>query len=115
MSGQSGPYDAVVIGGGLFVHPNTWDGADARHCPLGPGGYVAAIKAAQLGLRVGVSLYVQAFSNTPPFFTRADGMHRKAGCPRWDLSERRMYSFQGNVEQLAYLPPDATRFEEEGH
>lgn len=31
MSGQSGPYDAVVIGGGLFVHPNTWDGADARH------------------------------------------------------------------------------------
>ncbi|KAF9779217.1 hypothetical protein BJ322DRAFT_1089218 [Thelephora terrestris] len=32
MSSQSGPYDAVVIGGG-------------------PGGYVAAIKAAQLGLR----------------------------------------------------------------
>ncbi|KAF9653342.1 hypothetical protein BDM02DRAFT_1893526 [Thelephora ganbajun] len=32
MASQSGPYDAVVIGGG-------------------PGGYVAAIKAAQLGLR----------------------------------------------------------------
>ncbi|KAG5638948.1 dihydrolipoamide dehydrogenase precursor [Sphagnurus paluster] len=38
----SEPYDVVVIGGGQWAHS--------------PGGYVAAIKAAQLGLRVSMSL-----------------------------------------------------------
>ena len=87
--------------------------ADAGHGPVGPGGYVAAIKAAQLGLRVSKSLWCCASSNNALF--HVDGVHREAGCSRWNLSERRMHSLEGYVKQLAHLPPDETRLEEEGH
>ena len=33
-------------------------------------------------------------------------LYRKARCPRWNVSQRRMHSLKGNVEQLAHLPPD---------
>ena len=53
------PYDAVVIGGGVceFLRSSI-----VTHLmDLGPGGYVAAIKAAQLGLRVSLrSLFISS-------------------------------------------------------
>ena len=52
MASQSEPYDAVVIGGGVFALLYSGAGADTGYGSVGPGGYVAAIKAAQLGLRV---------------------------------------------------------------
>jgi hypothetical protein len=48
----SGQYDAVVIGGGAFVLVLRTRIRLTISFSAGPGGYVAAIKAAQLGLKV---------------------------------------------------------------
>lgn len=56
MASSSGPYDAIIIGGGgstFFCYTSGCFDLTSK-CPPGPGGYVAAIKAAQLGLKVGV-------------------------------------------------------------
>jgi precorrin-6B methylase 2 len=50
LSTPSEPYDAVVIGGGTCNLPLVILWLKRK---IGPGGYVAAIKAAQLGLKVG--------------------------------------------------------------
>ena len=47
---DSGPYDTIVIGGGESPYVKFRAISDEG---LGPGGYVAAIKAAQMGLKVG--------------------------------------------------------------
>ena len=119
MASQSGPYDAVVIGGGEFRRPNTrvlGVRSDTGHGSAGPGGYVAAIKAAQLGLRVHLPLSRLSISNPLRcFFVGVDGVHREARFSRRHLPERRVHSFESNAEQLAHLPSDETRLEEEGY
>jgi len=48
-------YDTLIIGGGPYAQHNGYNGANAHSayfCNAGPGGYVAAIKAAQLGQKV---------------------------------------------------------------
>jgi len=73
IASQSEPYDAVVIGGGMFVHPGVFYlgvRAETGRVSVGPGGYVAAIKAAQLGLRVSTLLSRCASSNMVPFVYR---------------------------------------------
>lgn len=89
--------------------------SDTRCGSVGPGGYVAAIKAAQLGLRVRLLLSRLNFLNPARFLGRVDGVYREARLSRWNLPERRMYPFESDVEQLAHLPSDETRLEEEGN
>jgi len=84
------------------------------HGSVGPGGYVAAIKAAQLGLRVSM-----LFSRLRCFsffsFLHVDGVYREERLSRWNLPECRVHSFEGHVKQFAHLPSDETRLEEEGY
>ena len=80
--------------------------ADTEYGSVGPGGYVAAIKAAQLGLRVSKLLSrLRLFSY---FFLRADGVYREERFSRWNLPECRVHSLEGHVKQFAHLPPDKT-------
>lgn len=69
---------------------------------VGPGGYVAAIKAAQLGLKVSEPDIPLAH----PYSHVLDCLHREAWRAWWNVFERRMYTVKGYAQQLAYLPPN---------
>ena len=101
----SGQYDAVVIGGGTFAPSSKTEAVVYNdHSFAGPGGYVAAIKAAQLGLKV------RSWLRRPLYLVAhfpLDSMYRKARNPRRDVLECRLHTLQGNAQQLAHLPPNA--------
>ena len=108
----SGGYDAVIIGGGACNYL-----IDYSCCSVflaGPGGYVAAIKAAQLGLKVCLvfclGLSLNPWTRSPP-----DCMYREAWDSWWNVLERRMYSIQSYAQQLAHLPPNTPRYSEAWH
>ena len=100
----SGQYDAVVIGGGTSARVQRTRIRVPIGFSAGPGGYVAAIKAAQLGLKVCPAL---SFLDWLMASSLLDRVYREAWYPRWDVLERRVYPFQSHVEQLAHLPPNA--------
>jgi len=58
----SEPYDVVVVGGGTFFFV-FGQNLIIQAIYKGPGGYVAAIKAAQLGLKVKLSAFDVAHLN----------------------------------------------------
>lgn len=80
---QTRRYDVAVIGGG-------------------PGGYVAAIRAAQLGLKVARA-------------SDADGLRRKARQARGNVSECRLHSQQSAAEHDAPLPHGQDCLSQDGH
>ena len=64
---------------------------------VGPGGYVAAIKAAQLGLKVSLSLrHIEDILRI--YSGKIDSMHRKAWLPWGNMSERWLHSIQGHAQ-----------------
>lgn len=71
----------------------------------GPGGYVAAIKAAQLGLKV---RHPVVFCISSKLMGHPDSLHREARCIRWNMSKRWMHSLESHAEQLTPLPPNST-------
>lgn len=97
LASQSEPYDLAVLGGG-------------------PGGYVAAVKASQLGLKVGYSFAFPLLclvgvrrewdsaarpgvlaAKTIGQLTFLDCLYRQARYPRRNMSQCRMYPIQGHV------------------
>jgi hypothetical protein len=84
----AGKYDVVVIGGG-------------------PGGYVAAIKAGQLGLKVGVCArqHRRQLSRTvSPCALHAGRLRRDPRDARWHLPQRGLHPVQGSAARVASLP-----------
>jgi len=83
---DSGDADIVVIGGG-------------------PGGYVAAIKAAQLGMKVSLMILLMILLQVMMLTCLlTDCLHRKTRCLRRDMFECRMHSIKGSLTQLTPLP-----------
>lgn len=60
---------------------------------VGPGGYVAAIKAAQLGLKVSGS-YLLILTITNGF---QDCLYRETWFAWWNMFERRMHTVEGHA------------------
>lgn len=73
----SGQYDAVVIGGGASALVSKAQIRVQIGFFVGPGGYVAAIKAAQLGLKV-CSAFVTFGSTYFMAHLLSDRMYREA-------------------------------------
>ena len=74
----------------------------------GPGGYVAAIKAAQEGLKVSGTL--ACGSSEYGVNECVDCLYRKEGRPWRHLLERGMYPIKISTKQLPYLPPGQDRY-----
>ena len=74
---------------------------------IGPGGYVAAIKAAQLGLKARLtgSSHMIVSQLIPPL---ADGMYRKTRCSWRNMSKCRLYSIKSHAQQFTPVPPSST-------
>lgn len=71
----------------------------------GPGGYVAAIKAAQLGMNVSILLYSNVENLIASLFP--DGLHWKARNTRWYMFKRGLYTIQSTSSQLASVAPSS--------
>jgi hypothetical protein len=74
---------------------------------IGPGGYVAAIKAAQLGLKACLtgSSHMIVSQLIPPL---ADGMYRETRCSWRNMSKCRLHSIKSHAQQFTPVPPSST-------